>query len=298
MRSGDHSSIRFGPFEIDTSSRTIRRSGVRIRLQEQPFEVLLALLETPGEIVTREQLRQRLWPEGTFVEFDHALNTAVKKIRAVLCDDASTPRYVETIPRRGYRFLAPVDTSKPSPALLKPDRTSAPLLRLRSALTLGRPSLAAVLGFALLIFSAWLVYRPEASSSQKIQLAVLPFSDLSPPARRQPALEHFPEILGQELRERHAGGVVFGEFAPTSADAFSLSRARASHFDYVVQGAILDDKQHLHVAVQLIRLRDQSCVWVKDFDNDSDDAAAQRALTREIVAQMQGTLASLSRQPR
>src|SRR5205823_2004661 len=109
MQGGDQARFRFGAFEVDAVNRVLRKQGIKMRLQEQPFEVLLALLEASGELVTREQLRQRLWPEGTFVEFDHALNTAVKKIRAALCEDACVPRYVETIPRRGYRFLAVID---------------------------------------------------------------------------------------------------------------------------------------------------------------------------------------------
>jgi DNA-binding winged helix-turn-helix (wHTH) protein len=97
---------RFGPFEVDVASRELRKSGLRIHLQGQPFHVLTVLLTRAGELVTREELRHEIWPENTFVEFDHALNTAVKKIRVALCDDACAPRYVETIPRRGYRFIA------------------------------------------------------------------------------------------------------------------------------------------------------------------------------------------------
>src|SRR6516164_3607176 len=101
---------RFGAFELDTRTRELRKSGLRIRCQEQPLQVLLALLERPGELLTREELRQSVWPEDTFVDFDHALTTAVKKIRLALNDDADSPRYLETVPRRGYRFIAPVQT--------------------------------------------------------------------------------------------------------------------------------------------------------------------------------------------
>jgi len=100
--------FRFGVFEAKMHSGELRCDGTRIHLQSQPFLVLALLLERAGELVTREELRDHVWPENTFVEFDYALNTAIKKIRAVLGDDASTPRYVETVPRRGYRFIAPV----------------------------------------------------------------------------------------------------------------------------------------------------------------------------------------------
>ena len=101
--------VRFGVFEADFSAGELRKNGRRIRLQEQPFQILALLLERPGEVVTREEVRQKLWAADTFVDFDHSLNTAIKKVREALGDSASSPRYVETIARRGYRFLAPVE---------------------------------------------------------------------------------------------------------------------------------------------------------------------------------------------
>jgi DNA-binding winged helix-turn-helix (wHTH) protein len=100
--------MRFGLFEADLVAGELRKNGNRIRLQEQPFQVLAALLESPGEVVTREQLRQKIWPADTFVDFDHSLNTAINKIREALGDSAASPRFVETLARRGYRFIAPV----------------------------------------------------------------------------------------------------------------------------------------------------------------------------------------------
>jgi DNA-binding winged helix-turn-helix (wHTH) protein len=99
---------RFGIFELDLASGELRKKGVRLRLQEQPLQVLAALLERAGDVVTREELRQRLWPSDTFVDFDHSLNTAINKVRETLGDLASSPRYVETVARKGYRFIAPV----------------------------------------------------------------------------------------------------------------------------------------------------------------------------------------------
>jgi len=102
---------RFGVFELDLSAGELRKSGVRLRLQEQPFQVLALLLERAGDVVTREELRQKLWPSDTFVDFDHSLNTAINKVREVLGDSATSPRYVETLARRGYRFIAPLQNS-------------------------------------------------------------------------------------------------------------------------------------------------------------------------------------------
>jgi len=108
--------VRFGIFELNLTAAELRKGGVRIRLQEQPFQVLSLLLQRPGEVVTREELRQQLWPADTFVDFDHSLNTAVNKLREALGDSASAPRYVETLAKRGYRFIAPVETGAPEPA--------------------------------------------------------------------------------------------------------------------------------------------------------------------------------------
>jgi DNA-binding winged helix-turn-helix (wHTH) protein len=101
--------LRFGVFEADLAAGELRKNGARIRLQEQPFQVLAALLQHPGQVVTRDDLRASIWPADTFVDFDHSLNTAVNKIREALGDSASSPRFVETLARRGYRFIAPVD---------------------------------------------------------------------------------------------------------------------------------------------------------------------------------------------
>ena len=102
------SRYKFGLFEANSGSGELFRNGQKLRLQEQPFQVLVALLEKPTEVITREELRERLWPSDTFVDFDHSLNTAINKLRDALGDGASNPRFIETLPRRGYRFIAPV----------------------------------------------------------------------------------------------------------------------------------------------------------------------------------------------
>ena len=99
--------LRFGTFELDVRSRELRDGSTRVRLQEQPFEILRFMLERPGDVVTRDELRRRLWAEGTFVDFEHSLNAAIRRLRTALGDDAGQPTFVETVPRRGYRFIAP-----------------------------------------------------------------------------------------------------------------------------------------------------------------------------------------------
>jgi DNA-binding winged helix-turn-helix (wHTH) protein len=112
--------LRFGVFEADLASGELRRSGIRIRLQDQPFQLLTLLLERPQEVVSREEIRAKLWPADTFVDFDHSLNTAIAKIRDALGDSASSSRYIETLARRGYRFLAPVEPADPPPQVNGP----------------------------------------------------------------------------------------------------------------------------------------------------------------------------------
>jgi DNA-binding winged helix-turn-helix (wHTH) protein len=118
--------VKFGVFEADLVSGELRKSGVRVRLQEQPFQILVLLIERQGDVITREELRQKLWPADTFVDFDHSLNTAVNKLREALGDSASSPHYVETLARRGYRFLAPVERVTPPTgvAAVVPARTN------------------------------------------------------------------------------------------------------------------------------------------------------------------------------
>src|SRR5687768_15241705 len=108
--------VKFGSFELDVRLRELRNGPTRVRLQDQPFEILRLMLERPGDVVTREQIRRRLWPDGTYVDFEHSLNAAVKRLRAALGDDADNPTFVETLPRRGYRFIAPLGPTVEPPA--------------------------------------------------------------------------------------------------------------------------------------------------------------------------------------
>jgi DNA-binding winged helix-turn-helix (wHTH) protein len=130
--------LRFGVFELDLDARELRKNGKRIRLQEQPFQVLAMLLENAGRVVSRDELRQKIWPADTFVDFDHSLNTAVNKIRDSLGDSASGPRFVETLARRGYRFIAPVD-GIPASRAIAPMPTAAPMLTPAPASTASEP---------------------------------------------------------------------------------------------------------------------------------------------------------------
>ena len=149
--------LRFGVFELDLRAGELRKHGLRVRLQEQPFQILAILLAHPGEVTTREELQKKLWPADTFVDFDGGMNNAVKRLREALGDSAESPRYVETIPRRGYRFIGTVNgnalSTPPYGSLptAKPDakpRTSRRTLRTGILIGLGLAALfLAVLGF-------------------------------------------------------------------------------------------------------------------------------------------------------
>ncbi len=126
--------IRFGTFEVDPRTRELYRKGQRIKLQDQPFHILSMLVERAGDVVTREELRQALWPRDTFVDFDQGLNKAINKIREALGDSPQTPRFIETLPKRGYRFIAPLRGGNGNSSRLPPSRfslLSAPAFLLR-----------------------------------------------------------------------------------------------------------------------------------------------------------------------
>jgi DNA-binding winged helix-turn-helix (wHTH) protein len=152
---------RFGVFELDLSAGELRKNGAKLRLQGQPFQVLAVLLERPGEVVTREELQQKLWPADTFVDFDHSLNTAINKVREALGDSASSPRYVETLARRGYRFIAPVRTETPPqpPEPSPPSKVEAtPPVQLHPELEVPIPRRGLTRGLFALIQVMYLIF--------------------------------------------------------------------------------------------------------------------------------------------
>ena len=151
--------VRFGVFEVDRAAGELRKSGVRIRLQEQPFQVLALLLDRPGVVVTREELREKLWAADTFVDFDHSLNTAINKVREALGDSASSPRYVETLARRGYRFLGTVEVVRDSAANPVPTQCQSEIVAaVHSELNLPLPHRGVTRGLFALIQIMYLAF--------------------------------------------------------------------------------------------------------------------------------------------
>ena len=163
--------VRFGTFEVNFEAGEVRKSGIRLKLQEQPFRVLTLLLERPGEILSREELQRKLWPEDTFVDFENSLNSAVARLRDVLGDSATTPRFIETVPRRGYRFVASVEGEPAAPAPESPG-----VRRIRW------PWLAAATAAAVLATAAIWRYSPGLPEAQPelIPLTTYPGNEGSP----------------------------------------------------------------------------------------------------------------------
>lgn len=199
MKAGEPYSrtIRFGDFEADLRAGELYKHGVRIRLQDQPLKILTTLVERPGDVVSREEFRQALWPADTFVDFDHGLSAAVNKLREALCDSADHPRYVETIPRRGYRFIAEVDGFTAPATIAEPQAPpppTKPLLRPAGLLGLGLAAVAVVLvGLNVGGWRERLLLRPANAHVQSI--AVLPLENLS----GDPSQEYFADGMTEEL---------------------------------------------------------------------------------------------------
>jgi len=186
---------RFAVFEVDLRSGELRRKGFRVKLQDQPLQILLAVLEKPGEVVTREELRAKLWPADTFVDFEHGLNAAVKRLRDALDDSAENPRFIETLPRHGYRFIASV---APDPLHRKP---ASSLLRSRGLfLVVGTILVVAILLFAVDAGGLRSKVLSRAATQPQIRsLAVLPLTNISGNPEQESLADGMTEELITEL---------------------------------------------------------------------------------------------------
>ena len=166
--------LRFGVFEADLASGELRKNGTRVRLQEQPFQLLAFLLQHPQQVISRTELREKLWPADTFVDFDHSLNTAINKLREALGDSATGPRFIETIARRGYRFLAPVEVLGPAPTA--PNQEALPHLHPELEVPLPHRTLTRILFAAIQIMylSFYLAALINISRADELARSVMP----------------------------------------------------------------------------------------------------------------------------
>jgi len=293
------SRLRFDSFEVDLRSGEMWKHGTRLRLQDQPFQVLRLLLERRGEIVTREELRQRLWLADTFVDFDDGLNTAVKKIRDLLGDSAERPRYIETIPRRGYRFTAVVESGQGATLPAQPAAVWQRIPQHVAAATaaIRRRWLAVtalVLIAALALSAAWkyrLESRRDAASVRAI--AVLPLENLS----GDPSQDYFAAGLTDALTTElaRAAGNSLRVTSRISAEEYknkSLAQiARELNVDAVVEGSVIRSGNRARITVQLINARADQHLWAANYDRDLHDMLSlQSEIAASVARQVQITL--------
>jgi TolB-like protein/DNA-binding winged helix-turn-helix (wHTH) protein/tetratricopeptide (TPR) repeat protein len=274
--------IQFGNFEADLRAGELRRDGSRIKLQEQPFRVLTLLLEHPGEVVSREELRNRLWPADTFVDFDHSLNAAIRRLRDALGDSAEDPKFVETVARRGYRFLAPVNGAQTVIAVAPPPPTSQ---HRRMMVAAGVVLLLGIGALALM-----LVRNGGGKSSRESpikSIAVLPLGNLS----GDPAQEYLADGITEALIGRLAGIHDLRVISRTSVLRFKETHlsvpeiSKTLGVDAIVEGSVIREGSRIRVTAQLIRGATDGHIWSETFDRELRDVLALESEVAQSIAQ-------------
>lgn len=282
---------RFDGFVLDIAAHELRRQGTRIRLQEQPFQILNLLLDHAGEVVTREELRHKVWSSSVYVDFDHGLNNAIARLRDALGDDREAPRYIETLPRIGYRFVCHVDEPAAAPALNDGhsvnDRDTAapppaPLVTVTGPH--GNPHLLMgaaliLLGAAAVLLIGWAGHwrsapvPADSAAGKGPALAVLPFANLSSDEENEHFADGLTEALVTKLAAIHGLKVV----ARTSSYRFkgrqesAGSIAQALHVSHLLEGSVSRAGNQLRITAQLIDARGDAHLWSQTFDRQAGD---------------------------
>jgi TolB-like protein/DNA-binding winged helix-turn-helix (wHTH) protein/Tfp pilus assembly protein PilF len=301
----DRPRLCFGVFEIDIPAGELRKHGLRIRLQEQPFQVLSILLEHPGAVVTREELQKKLWPADTFVDFDHGLNKAISKIREALNDSAENPRFIETLARRGYRFLAEVKV--PDASVVRSATVGTQLhaetedadqayLRQKSAIPAHLQTSykwklsASVLVLILISLSSWKLYSWYHPSLVVRSLAVLPLESLSSDASQDYFADGMTDELISDLGQISALRVI----SRTSVMGYKHARkslpqiAHELNVDAVVEGTVLRSGEQVRITAQLIEASTDKHLWSQSYQGElKDTLALQSEVARAIADQIQ-----------
>lgn len=304
--------FQFGQFEADLASGDLRHLGLRVKLRGRPFEILGLLLERAGELVTREELRERLWTADTFVDFDHGLNAAMNKLREALGDAADNPRFIETIPRRGYRFIAPVTAPGPAPAAAAPEAPHAPATGTASpaaAATTRAPVFRrgwAAIALVLVVASAAVavrVLRQGAPAPMQregpLRLAVLPFQNVSGDAGQEYFVDGLTDALIAELAQVGALRVISRtSVMPYKSTGKTLPEiARELNVDAVVEGAVTRSGERVRVTAQLIEASSDRHLWARSYECDlSDVLDVQRRVATEVTGEVRVTLTPTERE--
>lgn len=302
--------IRFGVFEADLKTSELRKHGLRLRLSEQPFQILAMLLERPREAITREELQRRLWPGDTFVDFDHSLNNAVMRLREVLGDSSENPRFIETLPRRGYRFIAPVevihdavpasaspDSDKEVPETVPPALPAAPVIPTpvlsnghwlslsRIAILLAAAAaVVAVFGITLHYVRAAGVERERTERARS--LVVLPLENLSGDKNQ----EYFADGMTDDLIANLAKIRSLRVISRSSAMAYKGTRkplseiARDLNVDAVVEGTVMRVGDRVRITAELVQVSTDRHLWADTYESQIGDILAlQNRVSSAIV---------------
>src|SRR6266550_9136196 len=304
-----HTSVlRFGTYEVDPHAGELRKAGVRIKVQQQPLKLLEILLRHPGEVVTREELRALIWPDESFGDFDQAVNVAIAKLRGALGDSADNPRYIETLPRRGYRFIADVAVVNRPTNKLEPIHEASSETEERAPLEIAgkaerpkRPpwqrawkTLGLAMVLVLFVLMVWIFFwrsRSPAnilSSSHVRSLAVLPLENLSSNSQ-----DYFADGMTDELITDLAQISALRVISRTSVMPYKGVRkplpqiARELNVDAVVEGTVLHSGKQVRITAQLIRAPADKHLWAQSYEGDvSDTLALQKKVARAIVEQI------------
>jgi TolB-like protein/DNA-binding winged helix-turn-helix (wHTH) protein/Tfp pilus assembly protein PilF len=296
--------VRFEGYQVDLQTGELRKNGTKVRLSGQPFQILALLLERPGELISREELRTKLWPDEVFVDFDHSLNAAVNKLREALCDSTNDVRFIETLPKRGYRFIGPIETrDKPATlqvALVPP----APRNRLnRLHITLKYALALFVIVLAGLLTGLYVYSRRGRTPSNSVvpavhSIAVLPLKNLS----GDPAQEYFADGMTEEIIGRLSMIRGLRVVSRTSAMHFKDTRAplpeiaKALGVDAMVEGSVIREGGRVRVHAQLIRATTDEHFWSETYDRELGAALALESdVAQAIAARVEVTVTGAER---
>jgi TolB-like protein/DNA-binding winged helix-turn-helix (wHTH) protein/Flp pilus assembly protein TadD len=296
--------VRFGTFELFFPSCELRKAGVKIRVQQQPLKLLAILLERPGDVVTREELRSRIWAEENFGDFDQAVNIAIAKLRNALGDSAESPRYIETLPKRGYRFITAVsvvdtetcEKASESPAGDRTDVDSGPQHQSVEPTVPPKPSqlkrrtlIALITALSVLILTIWLFHSWHSSSSGIRSIAVLPLDNLS----GDDSQDYFSDGMTDELITDLAKIKALRVISRTSVMRYKRTNtplseiARTLNVDAIVEGSVLRSGERVRITAQLIQIPADKHLWAESYEgNLSDTLALQNKVAQAVAEQI------------